>query len=165
MAALIQGAIMFIITAVLLAFNIPGSGFTSPAAVVAYGEAGTWLLVGYLGYIIFPIIGTGLSALFYHYYEVVMNRPYTGRLNWLAWGHLLLGNIGIGLAFIFMIYGGYNGGAAMVPTSLGGLGESAYYAHTHYLGQFATPIAYLLAIGALGPLLGGIGYFLEMRRH
>ncbi len=163
-AALLQGLILFVITAVLLAFNLTGTGYTSPAAIIASGSAGTWLLVGYLGYLIFPVMGTGLSAFFYHYIESIMNRPYTGNLNLLAWGHLILGNVGIGLGFIVMIWGGYGGGSAMVSTALGGLGQTAYYAHVHFLGPIAEPIAYLFALGAIGPLLGGIGYFLQFRK-
>ena len=168
-AALIQGFILFVITAVLLYIDaasflgLPGSDLVTPAAVVAEGSAGTWFTVGYFGYLIVPILGSGVSALFYREIEVAMNRPYTGWHRWLAWGHLVLGNLALGAGLGLMMYGGYFGGALMVPTSLGGQGESAYYVHTHVLGALAAPISILFMVGALGPLLGGLGYGLKFR--
>lgn len=49
LAAIIQGAIAFVITVVLLYPDLPWSNMTSPATVVAFGSAGTWLTVGYVG--------------------------------------------------------------------------------------------------------------------
>lgn len=163
-AALIQGGVMFIITLYLLYLNVPGAGF-SPARVVASGSAGSWLEVGYVGYMIFLVIGTAVSAFFYYYIESILNRPYTGRLNLLAWGHLLLGNIAGGVGLILMMQGGYRGGVATAPIALGGLGQNTTYVHINILSPVSNPIAYLFAIGAIGPLLGGLGYFLQMRKH
>lgn len=168
-AALMQGLILFAITAVLLYVDaasflgLPGGDLVTPAAVVAEGSAGTWFTVGYFGYLIVPILGSGVSALFYREIEVAMNRPYTGWHRWLAWGHLLLGNIILGAGLGLMMYGGYFGGALMVPTTLGGQGQSAYYVHTHVLGALAEPISILFMLGMIGPLLGGIGYGLKFR--
>ncbi len=166
--AIIQGAIAFVITVILLYMELPGSGFVTPARVVASGGAGTWFTVGYLGYIIFPVIGTGLSALFYHYIEVAMNRPYTGSLNGLAWGHLILGNVGIGAALLLMMWGGYQAGVAMLPTDVGGGGHlptdpnSFTWVNVNILGPLEMTITTLFIIGTLGPLFGGIGYGLQM---
>jgi hypothetical protein len=167
--ALIQGLIMFGLTMVLLivdivAFVSPNSGLTSPESVIATGSAGTWFTIGYLGYLIVPVVGTGLSALFYHYIEVVMGHPYRGGLNTLAWAHLILGNVAIGLALGLLMYGGYFGGAAMVPVDLGGGGQSAEWVHAHILGGLTAPISTLFLVGALGPLFGGIGYIRAFRR-
>ncbi len=168
-AALIQGAIMFGVTLVLLyidlasLLNLPGNTITTPAAVVAGGSAGNWFTAGYLGYLLVLVVGSGLSALFYHYVEVVMDRSYAAEATYLAWAHLLLGNIVIGAGLSLMMYGGYVGGAAMAPVFLGGSGQSARYVHDNVLGPLEPWIALLLLIGALGPLLGGIGYALRLR--
>jgi len=166
--ALIQGTIMFVLTMVLLvvdivAFVSPSAGITSPESVIATGSAGTWFTIGYLGYLIVPVVGSGLSALFYHYVEVVLGRPYKGSLNTLAWAHLILGNVAIGLALGLLMYGGYFGGAAMVPVDLGGGGQSAEWVHEHILGELTAPISTLFLVGALGPLLGGIGFVQAFR--
>lgn len=168
-AALVQGLILFVLTALLLYVDaagflgLPSAGLVTPAAVVAEGQAGTWFTVGYFGYLVVPILGSGVSALFYREIEVAMNSPYKGWHRWLAWGHLTLGNIALGAGLGLMMYGGYFGGALMVPTSLGGQGQSAFYVHTHVLGALAEPISILFGLGMLGPLLGGIGYALKFR--
>lgn len=168
-AALIQGAIMFVVTVFLAYLNaasllgLPGGTITAPSVVVAGGAAGNWFMGGYLGYLLVPVVGSGLSALFYHYIEVVMGRPYRLGANYLAWAHLLLGNMFIGAALGIMMYGGYIGGAAMAPTFLGGGGQSATYVHDAILGPLELWITLLLMIGALGPLLGGIGYGMRFR--
>lgn len=166
-AALIQGGIMFVITIFLLYVDVanllglPGNAFTSPAAVVAGGAAGNWFTAGYLGYLLVLVVGSGLSALFYHYIEVVMGRPYTGNASYLAWVHLLVGNVFLGGGLGLMMYGGYVGGAALADTFLGGGGWSAQDVHDLILGPLEPWIALLLLIGALGPLIGGIGYGLR----
>jgi len=166
--ALIQGAIMFALTMVLLvvdiiAFVSPTAGLTSPESVIATGSAGTWFTVGYLGYLVVPVVGSGLSALFYHYVEVVMDRPYAGGRQYLAWAHLILGNLFLSAALGLLMYGGYFGGAAMVPVDLGGGGQSAEWVHANILGELTAPISTLFLIGALGPFLGGLGYYLQFR--
>jgi hypothetical protein len=168
--ALIQGTIMFALTMVLLivdivAFVSPTPGLTSPESVIATGSAGTWFTIGYLGYLIVPVVGSGLSALFYHYIEVVLGRPYRGGMNTLAWAHLLLGNAAIGAALGLLMYGGYFGGAAMVPVDLGGGGQSAEWVHEHILGGLTAPISTLFLVGALGPLFGGIGFVRAFRER
>jgi len=164
LGALLQGAVMFLLTAWLLWLDLPWSEAVTPAAVVAFGSAGTWLTVGYVGYILFLVVGTGLSALFYHYIEVVMGRPYEGRYNLLAWGHLLFSNVTGGLALGLMMYGGYVGGAAMVSPFLGGGGRDSQWVHANVLGPLTVPLSILFLIAAAGPLLGGIGYFLKVVR-
>jgi hypothetical protein len=167
-AALIQGAILFVVTMTLLlvdlvAFVVPSSGIVSPELIIASGFAGTWFTIGFLGYFIVPVIGSGLSGLFYHYIEVVMGRPYAGGRQYLAWAHLLLGNILIGAALALLMYGGYSGGAAMLSVPLGGGGHDAQWVHDNILGFLTGPISSLFIVGALGPMLGGIGYFLQFR--
>ncbi len=165
-AALVQGAIMFVLTEILLYADFPFSGFVSPEEIVAQGSAGTWFTVGFLGYLIVPVVGSGLSALFYHYIEVVMHRPYQGGLQYLAWGHLLIGNLVLGAALALLMYGGYIGGAQLAHTTLScpppqTVGQCV---HDQILGPMVPYISTLFIVGSLGPLLGGIGYAVQFRK-
>lgn len=166
-AALIQGAIMFVLTEILLYADFPSSGFVSPENIVAQGSAGTWFTVGFLGYLIVPVIGSGLSALFYHYLEVVMHRPYEGGMRYLAWGHLLLGNIVLGAALGLLMYGGYVGGAQLFSPTLSCPPPStiSQCVHDQILGPLVPIISTLFIVGSIGPLLGGIGYAAQFRKH
>ena len=165
-AALIQGAIMFVLTELLLYADFPFSGFVSPENIVAQGSAGTWFTVGFLGYLIVPVLGSGLSALFYHYLEVVMHRPYDKGLQYLAWGHLLLGNIVLGAGIALLMYGGYVGGSELIAKTLTCAAPQTLNqcVHDQILGPLVPIISTLLIIGSLGPLLGGIGYVVQFRR-
>ncbi len=165
-AALIQGAIMFVLTELLLYADFPFSGFVSPENIVAQGSAGTWFTVGFLGYLIVPVAGSGLSALFYHYLETVMNRPYEDGMRYLAWGHLLLGNIVLGAALGLLMYGGYVGGAQLFAPTLNCPGPLtvSQCVHDQILGPLVPVISTLFIVGSIGPLLGGIGYAVQFRK-
>jgi hypothetical protein len=58
------------------------------------------------------VIGVAVSSAFDHY----LAGSFTRAARALAWAHLLLMNIGTSAAAgIMMMYGGYQGGAAMLP--------------------------------------------------
>lgn len=167
-AAVIQGGIAFALTMLLLYMELPGplpglSTYVRPSFVVAYGSAGAWLAVGYLCYIGFLVLGSGASALIYHYIEGLRGRLYASWLNVLAWAHLIVGNVGLGLGFGLMMYGGYIAGSAQVGTQLGGGGVTdAEIIRAQYLGPIYPFILTMLVIGAIGPLAGGIGYAYQL---
>ncbi len=165
-AALIQGLVMFVLTEILLYADFPFSGLTSPETIVAQGSAGTWFTVGYLGYLIVPVVGSGLSALFYHYIEVVMRRPYAGGMQYLAWGHLWIGNVVLGAALALLMYGGYVGGAQLFHPTMNcpALQTVSQCVHDQILGPLVPVISTLFIVGSIGPLLGGIGYALQFRK-
>ena len=98
--AIIQGAIVALLTAMLAAFvvmtgypvllvqamlSIPQIGFSE---ITALAGLGLYLVVG--------VIGTGLTAQFYHHFEIRASKPYKGIVtNGLAWTHLVLMNVGV----------------------------------------------------------------------
>ena len=163
-AAIIQGLLATILTAYFVLGQ--ATGFLRPAfsRVIAAGGAGNWFTVGYLSYLIVGVIGVAVTALFYYYIEAILNKPYSGVSNILAWIHLIFMNIGVIGATWLMIFGGYRGGAAMLPPEVGGLGWTARDVHEHILGQLPFPITIFIIILGIGVLLGGLGYIITWAR-
>ena len=167
MAAIVQGALAVALTAY---FVLGQFAWLKPevSRVIAAGSAGTWFTVGYTTYLIVGVIGVAVTALFYHHIEVNLGKPYTGSLNILAWIHLILMNVGVIGATWMMMIGGYLGGAAMLPTAVGGMGWTAMEVHERVF--YAIPGGYPLWIGifiillGIGVLAGGLGYVLAWRR-
>src|SRR5206468_3460808 len=81
-AAIVQGALAAGVTSYLLYDAVYGS--PGPARIVAGGSAGTWLTVGYLGYIMLGPLAAAVTALFYQHLEVNLRAPYKGWPNALA---------------------------------------------------------------------------------
>jgi hypothetical protein len=116
--AIIQGAIVALLTALLAAFvgttsypsllvqtmlSMPQVGFSE---ITALAGLGLYLIVG--------VIGTGLTGQFYHHFEIRASKPYKGIVtNCLAWTHLVLMNVGISATSLLMIYAGYLGDIAV----------------------------------------------------
>src|SRR5438445_12284375 len=92
-AAIVQGALAVGVTSYLLYDAVYGS--PGPARIVAGGSAGTWLTVGYLGYIMLGPLATAVTALFYHHIEVNLPAPYKCCPNAFAWLHLVLMHVGV----------------------------------------------------------------------
>ncbi len=155
-ASIVQGAAAFVLMTVLLYLAL----FGVPAAsrIVAAGGAGTWLVVGVIGYALVGVLGIAVSALFYEYLEGTLGAPYAGWRNVAAWMHLVLGGAAASAAALVTAYGGYAGGAALLPTSLGGGGQTAAWVHENILSPLVIPIAALIALALLGFFIGGVGY-------
>lgn len=152
-SAIIQGAIFAIATFILFIY---GSVYLSatPAMVMVGTEAGLWLSTGYLLYL--ALIGAfGITAFFYHY--IIGGRARMTRISGiLAWAQLILMNIGVFGASVLLMYAGYVGGAALLPTSSGGGGLTALQVHVQILQYYPEPIAIFAGIALLGALCGGI---------
>jgi len=162
MAAIIQGALSAALTSYLLYEGVWGT----PAAsrIVAGGGAGTWLTVGYLAFILLGPIAAAVTALFYQHIEATLEKPYTGLRNLLAWGHIVLMNVGVVGATWLMMNAGYRGGAAALSTAVGGLGWTSAQVHTDIMGGYPVYIAPFIALALVGALAGGLGYVLAWRR-
>jgi hypothetical protein len=133
----------------------------SPSRVIAGGSAGTWLFVGYISYIVVGVLATAVTALFYYHIEATLNKPYSGLNNILAWLHLIFGNIGVIGATWLMMIAGYRGGAALLPTSVGGGGLNIAQVHEQILAPYPYWIEPFILLVAAGALLGGLGYVLQ----
>jgi len=161
-SAVIQGGL---VTAATLILFVYGSVYfkPTPATVIASGSAGTWLLIGYMAYIIM-IIALGVTALFYDYLEVRLGRPITGKKrSLLTVIHLLLMNVGITGSTWLLMYVGFVGGAAILPVSSGGGGLTDLQAHERILAPFPPVIIGFIVAIMIGVMSGGLAYLLELK--
>jgi hypothetical protein len=165
-AAVIQGLLATIITVLILdpiQYITGNPDYYSPAKVIAGNGAGTWLFTGYISYLVVGVVAMAVTAIFYFYIEDVRGKLYKGITNYLAWGHLILMNVGVAGSMFLMMWGGFIAGWASVPIANGGGGLNAGQIHEMYLGQLTDPIGGLILLAAIGALLGGLGYILSSR--
>lgn len=161
-SAIIQGGFVASATIVLFVY---GSVYLkpTPATVIAAGSAGTWLLIGYMAYVVM-IIALGVTALFYDYLEVRLGRMMTKRRQAvLAVVHIVLMNIGIAGSTWLLMYVGYVGGAAIMPVSSGGGGLTAEQAHVKILSPFPPVIIGFILMTLAGVAAGGLAYLIELK--
>jgi hypothetical protein len=158
-AAIIQGSIIVALTAFLVVSQI---SILKPevSRVIASGGAGTWFTFGYLAYILVGVIGVAVSSVFYHY----LAGSFTRTASALAWIHLILMNIGTTAAAGMMMYAGYQGGAAMLPTAIGGRGFDAQQAHS-IMAPFVEPIAVSIFAILAGVVAGGAGFLMAYKKE
>jgi len=159
-AAIIQGAIFVGLTISLVLGQI---SLMKPevSRVIAAGGVGTWFTMGYIMYLVIGVIGVAASAVFYLYFERILEKP--DRKNKVAiilsWIHLLFMNIGTTIGMGMMMYVGYVGGSSMLPISAGGKGFDAGQTH-HIISSFVEPIGIAILLIAFGVIAGGIGFLL-----
>ena len=136
----------------------------APSRVIAGGGAGTWLFVGYSLYLLVGVVAVAVTSIFYVYIEGIQGKTYSGIPNYLAWAQILLMNVGVVGATWLMMYAGFTGGAASLPTSVGGQGLNPGQVHLTILQYYPEPIFYFLVLAVLGVLSGGLGYILASRK-
>jgi hypothetical protein len=169
-AAIIQGAVVGILTAMLAAITatteFPRKLVEMMLASPAIGFSEVGALAGLGLYLVVGVIGTGLTAQFYHHFEVRLAKPYRGMVNnGLAWVHLVLMNLGVATASIMMIYAGYMGDIAVSPVEMGGFGMSIEQAAERILNPFIAPVAIMLLVTVAGAIAGGAGFLLNHFRR
>lgn len=173
-AAIAQGAVAVGVVAYLLydaTYDSPGA-----AKIVAAGGAGTWLTVGFLGFLILGPLAAAVTSLFYQHLEAQLRAPYSGLGNAFAWLHLVLMNVGVTGATLIMMNGGWRAGALIynlqndpscktlpLPTTCT-TGYINGQAHVLILGGLPPYIAALSAIAIIGAIAGGLGYVIAWRR-
>jgi hypothetical protein len=131
--------------------SIPQIGFSE---ITALAGLGLYLVVG--------VIGTGLTAQFYHHFEIRAGKPYKGMVtNGLAWTHLILMNVGIAAASLLMIYAGYLGDLAVGEKEAGGFGMTIEQVSQQILNPFIVPVSSLLLITMVGTVAGEAGFIIN----
>jgi len=129
----------------------PQVGFSE---ITALAGLGLYLVVG--------VIGTGLTAQFYHHFEIRVAKPYKGMVtNGLAWTHLVLMNVGVAAASILMIYAGYLGDIAISEKEAGGFGMTIEDTSQQILNMFTVPVSTLLLVTVVGAAAGGAGFIIN----
>ncbi len=165
-AAVIQGLIAAVVTVLIVQplsyFNI--NPYYGPSHVIAGGGGGTWMFTGYILYLVVGVVGVAVTALFYFYFEGIQGKVYHGLSNYLAWGHLVLMNVGVAGSMLLMTWGGYAAGAAAASVASGGLGWTSLQIHENILGPLVNPIGGLVLVAVLGAICGGLGYILQSRK-
>ncbi|MCS6785041.1 MAG: hypothetical protein NZ581_07605 [Candidatus Caldarchaeum sp.] len=167
LAAIIQGALA---TGLTLFWVVSQFGLLRPefSRVIAFGSAGNWFTVGYTTYMTVGVVGMAVTALFYYFIENVLNKPYTGMVDKLAWVHLVCMNVGVVGATWLMMVVGYLGGAALLPPQVGGLGWTP--AEVHEKIFYGIPLGYptwivgFIFLLAVGVVAGGLGYIISWRK-
>jgi hypothetical protein len=166
-AAIIQGAIVALLTAMLAAFaattGYPILLVETMLSIPQVGFSEITALAGLSLYLVVGVIGTGLTAQFYHHFEIRTGKPYKGRItNGLAWIHIVLMNFGVAATSIFMIYAGYLGDIAVSETESGGFGGMTIeQTSKQILNPFIVPVSSLLLITVIGAVAGGAGFIIN----
>src|SRR2546428_2727904 len=140
----ILGGIAWAIIAALVLGNVlagVGNYTLGPASsrIVAGGGAGSWFTMGLLSYLLIGVAGIGMSALFYSHIEATLGSPLTGWRNIAAWIHLIVGGIGAAGASLLMTWGGFQAGAALLPTDSGGGGPKSRFGPNNNLYPLLVP--------------------------
>jgi hypothetical protein len=132
--------------------SIPQVGFSE---ITALAGLGLYLVVG--------VIGNGLTAQFYHHFEIRTGKPYKGRItNGLAWIHLVLMNLGVvATSIIIMIYAGYLGDIAVSEIESGGFDMTIEQSSKQILNLFIVPVSSLLLVTVIGAVAGGAGFIIN----
>ncbi len=165
-AAIIQGAIVALLTAMLAAF-VATTGYPivlveTMLLIPLVGFSEITALAGLALYLVVGVIGTGLTAQFYHHFEIRAGKPYQGRItNALAWTHLVLMNLGVAVTGILMIYAGYLGDIAVSETESGGFGMTIEQMSQQILNPFIVPVSSFLLIAVIGAVAGGAGFMIN----
>jgi hypothetical protein len=155
------GGLAWVIFGLLVLGNVlsgTGNYVLGPASsrIVAGGGAGSWFTMGILAFLLVGIGAVGFTAFFYQYIEGTLGLALTGWRNVGAWVHLFVGGLAAVVASLLMAWGGFQAGAALLGTDIGGGGQNVGYVHTNILNPIALPIAIFMGIALLGYLVGGI---------
>ncbi|MCP8304694.1 MAG: hypothetical protein H3Z50_04395 [archaeon] len=162
-AAIIQGLIATILGIILttaLISPLPDMFVEVFLDVPLIGFVELTALQGFGIYIVVGVIAVGLTAWFYYYFEVVMEKTYSGVANILTWIHLVLMNVGVAAASWMMVYAGFIGDLALFPIDQGGMGMTIDQVAEQILAPFLVPIGAMFLVACIGILAGIIGFII-----
>jgi hypothetical protein len=134
-----------------------------PSTILVAGSAGSWLLIGYLLFLILGVVAMAVTPIFYFFLESLQGKVYSGFRSVLAAAHLVLWETGVVGATFLMMYAGYRGGVGLLASSEGGGGLDPSQVHAQILQYYIDPIFAFVLIAVAGAVLGGLGYLLTER--
>jgi hypothetical protein len=161
-AAILQGLFAVLWTLFIINPWYSWFGSVAPTRMFTEGSAGSLFALGYGLYIAVGVIAVAVTGLFYYYIEEIQGKLYFGISNTLAWLHYVLLNLGVTAATWSLMFVGYQGGSYLA--TYGVANDTAIdYVQSNYISPWVNPISYMVAIAALGAVLGGVGYLIRIR--
>lgn len=122
---------------------------------LSFEGSAKWFFLGIIFYLVL-IVAIAVTAIFYIHLEVNLRRQSSGRVNVLAWIHLIGMNIGGPLTTLLMIFAGLSGSGVLSVFTEGKIGPQ----NVDVLNALTTPIALSIGILSMGVICGGLAYTL-----
>jgi hypothetical protein len=161
LSAIIQGAVITILTLIIIGFQITISNINIIQYLsLTFDGPSKWFFLGYMFYLIL-IVAIAVTAVFYIHLEIHMGKKIIRFKSILAGIHLLGMNIGGAGTTIIMIYAGL-AGSGILDVVLNGttLGTSTINSHVDIMVQFIVPISGFAGLLSIGVISGGLTYIL-----
>jgi hypothetical protein len=161
LSAIIQGAVITILTLIIIGFQITISNINIIQYLsLTFDGPSKWFFLGYMFYLIL-IVAIAVTAVFYIHLEIHMGKKIIRFKSILAAIHLLGMNIGGAGTTIIMIYAGL-AGSGILDVVLNGttLGTSTINSNVDIMVQFIVPISGFAGLLSIGVISGGLTYIL-----
>jgi hypothetical protein len=160
-AAIIQGAIITVLTLLIVAIQLSFSSTINIIQFLSLSFEGPakWFFLGYIFYLIL-VVAIAVTAVFYNHLEINMGKRIRGFKTILAWIHLIGMNVGGTAITLTMIFAGLIGSGILAVITSGGSASavSKLIPNNAIMVQFIPPIASFAAILSIGVIAGGITY-------
>ena len=158
-AAIIQGAIITIMSLVIVAIQITNTDINIIQYLsLSFEGTGKWFFLGITFHLII-IIAVAVTALFYSHLEITLKKKFSKKSHILAAIHLIGMNVGGAGSMIVMTYAGLAGTGLITIFTEGKLGPK----YPAIMDSFVEPIGGFIALLAIGVLCGGLGFVLAYK--
>ena len=159
LSAIIQGAVITILTLIIIGFQITISNINIIQYLsLTFDGPSKWFFLGYMFYLIL-IVAIAVTAVFYLHLEIHMGKKITRFKSILAGIHLLGMNIGGAGTTIVMIYAGL-AGSGILDVVLNGTTLGTINSNVDIMVQFIVPISGFAGLLSIGVISGGLTYIL-----